>query len=114
MSNNINGNVNLTYDAFDRMVEQARGTSYTQIVYGADGSKLALTNGQALNKAFIPLPGGAKAIYTSGPTLSRYWHPDWLGSVRLASTPTQTVLGETAYAPYGETHAPSGSPDISF
>ena len=95
------------------MVEQARGTSYTQIVYGADGSKLALTNGQALNKAFIPLPGGAKAIYTSGPTLSRYWHPDWLGSVRLASTPSQTVLGETAYAPYGEAQE-FGSGDISF
>ena len=38
-----------------RMVEQNRSGSYTQIVYGPDGSKLALMNGQTLSKAFVPL-----------------------------------------------------------
>jgi hypothetical protein len=64
------------------MVEQDRGGNYTQILYGPTGGKLALMNGQTVNKAFIPLPGGATAVYTAGPTLSRFWHPDWLGSVR--------------------------------
>ena len=49
--------VSLTFDALGRMVEQARGSSYTQIVYSPAGSKLALMSGQALQKAFCPLPG---------------------------------------------------------
>jgi len=49
--------VNLTYDALGRMVEQQRGTAYQQVVYGPDGGKLALMNGQTLTKAFVPLPG---------------------------------------------------------
>jgi hypothetical protein len=34
--------VSLTFDAFDRMVEQNRSGSYTQIVYTPSGAKLAL------------------------------------------------------------------------
>ena len=30
------------------------------------GKKVATCNGQSLIKAFVPLPGGAKAIYNSG------------------------------------------------
>jgi len=44
-------------------------------------------NGQTLNKAFIPLPAGATAVYTSGPTLSYFRHADWLGSSRFAGCP---------------------------
>ncbi|PYV24820.1 MAG: hypothetical protein DMG27_11950 [Acidobacteria bacterium] len=49
----------MTYDALGRMVEQNRSGSYTQIVYGPDGGKLALMNGQTLSKAFVPLSGSA-------------------------------------------------------
>src|SRR5713226_7237078 len=38
--------VGATYDALDRMVEQNRSGSYTQIVYAPTGSKLALMNAQ--------------------------------------------------------------------
>jgi hypothetical protein len=75
------------------MVEQARGSSYTQILYGPGGGKLALMNGlTTLVKAFVPLPGGATAVYGSGGTLAYYRHPDWLGSARLASSPSRTVV----------------------
>src|SRR3989449_4532879 len=57
--------VNVTYDALGRAVEQARRSSYTQIVYGALGNKLALMNGQTLTKAFVPLPAGAEPPDTS-------------------------------------------------
>lgn len=106
--------VTLTYDALGRMVEQARGTSYTQIVYGPQGNKLALMNGQTLTKAFVPLSGGATAVY-AGMSLSYYRHADWQGSSRFASTPTtRTKYFSAAYAPYGENYAESGTTDRNF
>jgi len=100
--------IGLTYDALDRMVEQNSGGSYTQFVYGPDGGKLALMNGQTLSRARVPLPGGGRAVYTSGPTLLRYWRPDWQGSVRLATNPDRTIYADGAFAPYGEQYASSG------
>ena len=106
--------VNLTYDALGRMVEQARGATYTQIVYGPGGGKLALMNGQTLTKAFVPLPAGGAAVYTST-GLTYYRHADWLGSGRLATTPTtRTTYFDVAYGPYGEGYASSGSVDLNF
>ena len=69
--------VNLIYDALGRMVEQNRGGSYTQIVYGPGGIKLALMNGSTLQKAFVPLPAGAQAVY-NGSGLAYYRHGEWL------------------------------------
>jgi antitoxin component YwqK of YwqJK toxin-antitoxin module len=107
----ING-TNLIYDALGRMVEQQNGSTYTQILYSQRG-KTAIMNGQTLSKAFIRLPGGGTAIYSSsGPT--NYRHADWLGSSRLTSTPTRTVYSSSAYAPSGEQYAASGTSDASF
>jgi RHS repeat-associated protein len=105
--------VGLTYDALGRMVEQNRSGSYTQIVYAPNGGKFALMNGQALSKAFVPLPSGAKAVYTSS-GLSYYRHSDWLGSSRLATTPSRTVYADVGYAPFGEPYGASGASDLSF
>jgi RHS repeat-associated protein len=103
----------LTYDALDRMVEQNNGSAFTQIVYDPLGEKFGLMNGQTLKKAFAPLPDGGIAAYTST-GLAYYRHPDWLGSSRLASTPTRTIYSDTAYAPFGEPYAQSGTADPSF
>ena len=81
------GSIGLAYDALGRMVEQNRGGSYTQIVYGPSGSKLALMNEQTVSKGSAPLSGGARAVYTSRPTLSYYWHADW--RERAAELPAQ-------------------------
>lgn len=105
--------VGTTFDALDRMVEQNRSGSYTEIIYSPTGSKLALMNGQTLEKAFIPLPGKATAVYTTA-GLNSYSHSDWLGSARLTSSPTRTALSTTAYAPFGETYAQSGTANPSF
>jgi RHS repeat-associated protein len=112
--------VGATFDALDRMVEQNRSSVYTEIVYSPTGAKLALmsgTTGQTLQNAFINLPGQATAVYTSS-GLDHYRHSDWLGSARLTSSPSQTVLSATAYAPFGETYAtypsPTASADPSF
>ena len=72
-----------------------------------------MMDGQSLSQAFIPLPGGATAVYGySG--LSYYRHPDWVGSSRLATTPSRTVYFDVAYAPYGEDYGDSGTTDVSF
>ena len=105
--------VGLTFDALDRMVEQNRSGSYTEIVYSPSGVKLALMSGQTLQKAFVPLPGQATAVYTSS-GLHHYRHSDWLGSARLTSSPSRAVLSTAAYAPFGETYAQSGTADLSF
>jgi RHS repeat-associated protein len=55
----------------------------------------------------------ATTVYNSS-GLEYYRHADWLGSARLTSTPSRTVTGDLAYAPFGETYASSGSPDVSF
>jgi len=105
--------VGVTYDALDRAVEQNRSGAYTQIVYSPTGAKLALMSGQTLQKALVSLPGNATAVYTSaGP--DHYRHSDWLGSARLTSSPSRTVLSSVGYAPFGETYAQSGTADASF
>ena len=107
--------VQLTYDAFDRAVEQNRGGSYTQIVYAPSGGKLALMNGATLIKAFVPLPGGPTAVYAAGTTGPLFYrHADWLGSSRLASTQNRTKYFDVSYAPFGENYNPSGTSDYDF
>jgi RHS repeat-associated protein len=103
----------VTYDAMDRAVEFLVGSSYTEVVYGPGGSKLALMSGQTLSRAFVPLAGGAVAVYNSS-GLAYYRHPDWLASSRLASTPSRGVYYDGAYAPYGENYAETGTTDRSF
>jgi RHS repeat-associated protein len=105
--------VGLTYDAMGRMVEQNRSGVYTEIVYGPGGHRLALMSGQTLQKAFIPLTGGAVAVYNSS-GLAYYRHSDWLGSSRFASTSSRTMYSDGAYAPFGEAYAQSGTTDVSF
>ncbi len=105
--------VSVTYDAMGRPVETATGSAYAQLIYGPNGEKIAMASGQTLAKAFVRLPGGAKAVYNSG-GLAFYRHSDWLGSSRVASTPARTVYGTGAYAPFGETYAQSGTSDLSY
>ena len=105
--------VNLTYDALGRMVEQGRGSSYTEIVYTPSGAKFALMNGSTVQKAFVPLTGGATAVYNSS-GLAYYRHSDWIGSSRFASTPTRAMYSDGAYGPFGEAYAQAGTSDLSF
>jgi RHS repeat-associated protein len=105
--------ITVIYDAMDRAVENQNGSSYTQIVYGPDGNKLALMNGTILVRAFVALPGNGEAVYTAS-GLAYYRHADWLGSSRVASTPSRTVYFDGAYAPFGEAYAWTGTADLSF
>jgi RHS repeat-associated protein len=106
-----------TYDALGNMAE----LSYTTL--GVTLQKLYDENGRVLGQAanaqgsnpdaFIPLPGGATANYSGG-SLKQYWHADWLGSVRLSSTPSRTMYEDLAYAPFGESYARTGQSWVPF
>jgi RHS repeat-associated protein len=99
------------------MVEQSvSGGSNTDIVYSPAGVKLALMNATStpsLTKAFVPLPAGDTAVYTSS-GLEYYRHTDWLNSSRFASTTSQTPYADYAYSPFGEPYAQNGAIDPSF
>jgi RHS repeat-associated protein len=96
--------IGITYDAFGRSVEIAYPS---EILYLPGGSQV-LFKGQVARQGIFDLPGGAQAIYDSANGgLIDYYHPDHLGSIRLASTPARAVAWSTAYAPFGETYAQS-------
>jgi RHS repeat-associated protein len=109
----IDTGTSLTYDALGRMVEQDKSGVFTEIAYAPTGGKLAIMSGQTLQKAFVPLPGGAAAVYVSS-GLSYYRHSDWIGSSRFASTPGRALYFDGAYAPFGENYAQTGTTDLSF
>ena len=100
--------LNVIYDAFDREVETASGSTYAQILYGPIG-KMALMGGQNANTVRIPLPGGSTIEMLSGGN-THILHADWLGSSRLSTGYSNRQMAyDAAYAPYAETYVPSGS-----
>lgn len=101
------------YDALGRVAMRCTSSACTEVVYGPGSRKLALMNGQTVVSAFLDLPAGAEAVYT-GSTLSHFRHPDWQGNARASSTPSQTLYYSTAYAPFGEVYAESGTADRSY
>jgi RHS repeat-associated protein len=106
--------IGLTYDAFDRVVEQNQSGTYYQIVYTPMGTKLGLFKATVIQQLYVPLPGGAQAEYLSW-GLSHYRHVDWLGSNRLeTSSSNHSILDNNAYAPFGEPYAQTGNGEISF
>jgi RHS repeat-associated protein len=99
----------LVYDASNRPVMAGA----TQYLYAPDGSYVATENSSGtILKMFVPVPMG-QAVYSGG-TLSYYNRHDWLGSVRVASTPSQTLYSDNAYDAFGIPYAPMGSVNSQF
>jgi RHS repeat-associated protein len=98
--------ISIIYDAFDRAVQEDNSGTYSEILYSPIGKTGIMAN-QTANNVFIPLPGGEQATYTNS-TL-RYRHYDWLGSARAESAATPPLIGDVAYAPFGETYSPDPS-----
>jgi RHS repeat-associated protein len=112
--------VGLTFDALDRMVEQNRSGTYTEVVYSPLGAKLALmtgTGGQTLQKAFVPLPGQATAVYNFSNTLSNAgfeqgfsgWAAGGTGTATLVTDPTKSHSGSNYMRLSGN---PGSGPDV--
>jgi RHS repeat-associated protein len=112
----VNGSTTNTYDAFDKLVETSAGP--TQFVYLPGGTQpfATMSNYESYLKVFAPAPGGAMIITPNGSegVLSYHRHTDWIGSSRFATTPSETMYSDGAYAPFGEPYAPSGTTDLVF
>jgi RHS repeat-associated protein len=108
-------NSSWAFDALGRPVEKTWTFTPTQAVYDPLGRNLALMNGQSFQDGRVPLVGGTVARYftgTTGPV--SYWHPDWLGTSRLESTPSRTVAVDAAFAPFGEQYVYTSAFDSIF
>jgi RHS repeat-associated protein len=102
---------NSVFNAFGNLVEQDAPTWNQEFIYDENSRQIGGAVGQGSGSAHLPLPGGAQAVYGTGGALAYYAHVDWLGSERLHSTPSRTVFGDTALAPFGEYYANSNSTD---
>jgi RHS repeat-associated protein len=107
------GSKNLTYDAFDRLVEKLDAGVYNQFVYSPSGQLLAKMSGQTVASVRVPLPG-AWALYSSINTFNHYEHLDWLGSSRLSSNQSRAKVSDIAYGPFGEPYASTDTTGVSF
>jgi RHS repeat-associated protein len=111
----VNGATN-TYDAFDKLVETSAGP--TQFLYLPGGTQpfATMSNYNSFLKIFAPAPGGAMIMTPNGNegVLAYHRHADWIGSSRFASTPSETMYSDVAYAPFGEFYAQSGTTDLVF
>lgn len=105
--------VGVTYDALGRMVEQERSGAYTEFEYSPTGFKMEKKNGQTRVAAWVPLTGGAVAVYNASGFIYTQ-HGDWLGSGRFASTPSHTMYYDQAVGPFGEPYAQAGTPAPNF
>jgi RHS repeat-associated protein len=96
----------LTNDAFGRVTEENAAGVYSEVLYSPIG-KMAVMNARTATTIYVPMPGGA--TYTIG-AANDFWHKDWQGSVRLASTRTnRTIDYDRAFAPFGESYNNVGS-----
>jgi RHS repeat-associated protein len=103
--------ITVTYDALDRAVEENNSGTYKEFLYSPIG-KLAVMAHQTTSNVFLPLPGGEQALYTN--STINFRHSDWLGSARAESDLTPPLMGDVAYAPFGESYAPNDSPSTSL
>jgi hypothetical protein len=74
-------------------------------MYKPSTGKTAMMNGLTTTvQAYFPLPGGEPNSQTGSTDGSLYfWHKDWLGTVRFASSVShRTSYFDRAFAPYGE------------
>jgi RHS repeat-associated protein len=102
--------VNMTYDAFGRMVEKKTGSAYQQTLISPVGP-VALMSKQNLTQYRMPLPGGDLDV-----TGIYFYHKDNLGSVPLVSSRGgRTSIAARLFAPYGESYNNVGiTGDLSF
>jgi len=112
----VNGATANTYDAFGQLVETSVGP--TQFLYLPGGTQpfATMSNYKSYLKVFAPAPGGTMIITPNGKegAVAYHRHTDWIGSSRFATTPSETVYFDGAYAPFGEPYATSGTNDFVF
>jgi len=112
---NTNTLVTLTYDALGRVAVLNDAGTKTDIAYTPSGRRFAYYPAGAFGGFTLDLPGTLRAGgQTANAGVQSYSHPDWLGSQRVVSASNRAYVGSLAYAPFGETYAKLGNPQLLF
>ena len=88
-----------SYDADGRRVEKVISSGYTDYIYDYAGNVAGEWNGAA-SAQYIYLGGALVAEYTASTT--QFIHRDHLGSTRLVTSVSASVLDSLDYLPFGE------------
>jgi RHS repeat-associated protein len=94
------------YDAFGQRFSKTVGSNTTVFKYSPGGLLLAETTG-GTETNYIYLNGRPLAMLTG--TTFTWLHDDNLGTPRVATNASQTVVWRASYLPFGETVATSGT-----
>ena len=117
----------MTYDQVNRLVSYHRGSVTATYTYNGDGVRMSKTVGRTTTRFAWDLSGSQPLLLVAGSTdyiqgpdglpleqisptgVVRYFHHDQLGSTRLLTGATGSVLATYSYGPYGNLVSSSGS-----
>ena len=98
------------YDGMGRRVESVEAAT-TLYAYAGTESLYETVPGVSNNDTIYA--GGFRIARVSG-TTTKYFHTDALGSTRLVTSSTKTILFSDSYQPYGQDNLSSGSETYKF
>ncbi len=91
------------YDAQGRRVRKSVGAAQTHYIYDLSGNVISeLDQNSVWKNVYLRLDGKLFAQYTIGSPRTQFVHTDHLGSTRLLTGMTQSVVDSLDYLPYGE------------
>jgi len=99
------------YDGFGQRFSKTVGTNTTLYQYSQGGTLIAETAG-GTETDYIYLNGRPLAMLTG--TTFTWLHDDNLGTPRVATNASQTVVWKASYLPFGETVATSGTATVNL
>lgn len=98
------------YDAFGNRLSKTVGSNTTLYQYSGGALIAETTGGTATDYIYL---NGRPLAMLSGTTFT-YLHDDNLGTPRVATNASQTVVWKASYLPFGETIATSGSVTVNL
>ena len=91
------------YDAQGRRVQKSAAAAQTQYIYDLNGNVISeLDQNLTWKNVYLRLNGKLFAQYTIGSPRTQFVHVDHLGSTRLLTDMTQSVVDSLDYLPFGE------------
>jgi RHS repeat-associated protein len=97
-----------TYNGVGQRVEEKRGTTFREIIYGVYGETLAWRDATNFKAHFIYLGERLLASYQPGGT-TLFVHPNHLGSTTFVTDQTGATVEKTLYYPWGQLWASAGT-----
>lgn len=101
------GTVSYTYNGNEQLMSSTTGANTTNFSWDDTGSMPVLLS--AGNESYIYGPNGNAVEQISGGGTVQYLHHDQIGSIRLITNASGSVVGTFTFTPYGSPLGSSGS-----